>query len=188
MKRFFSLIMINSHKVTHKIWVYSKHSSRFNISFFWCGMCGMSFLSEKFCTSQENSRSHLPSHNICPLIDHKWQITIWVNPISIRIPDNSLWSRTNNKFFLEFSFWINDNFSVFRIFESIMGNYRTLLCKSSNMRCFLGKIRFWDKEGEISILMSGFFDHLIKNVSHIFPNCISIRLDNHTSSHGWIFS
>ena len=188
MFRFFSFVMIHCHKMRNKIWIHFHHFSRFNISFLSRSVCSMPFLPKKFRTSKENPSSHLPSYHICPLIYEQWQITMWLDPISITISDNRFWSRSNNQLFLQFCIRIHDNtFPIFVIFESIMSYYRTFFGKSIYMVRFFTKKRFWDKKREIGILMSSCLKHRIKHISNIFPDRVSIRFNHHTPSHRRIF-
>ena len=189
MFRFFSFVMIHCHKMRNKIWIHFHHFSRFNIGFFSCSMSRMSFLPEKFCTPEENSRSHLPSHHICPLIYKEWQITMWFNPISITISDNRFWSWSDNQLFLQFRLRIYDNpFAIFIIFQPIVRHDRTFFGKSLYMVCFFTKKRFWDKKWEVGILMPGCLKHRIKHISNIFPDRVSIRFNHHTPSYRGVFS
>ena len=41
-----------------------------------------------------------------------------------------------------------------------------------------------DEEREICVLDTCLLEHLVKHVLHLLPDCISIRLDHHTSPYG----
>ena len=69
-----------------------------------------------------------------------------------------------------------------------MGDDSTFFGKTFYMLCFTTEERFWNKQREIGVLYSGFFEHLIKSALHLFPYCIAIRLDNHATAHSSLFS
>ncbi|OPZ11773.1 MAG: hypothetical protein BWZ06_01645 [Bacteroidetes bacterium ADurb.BinA261] len=148
-------------------------------------MSRMSFLPKKFGSTEEKTRTHFPANHIRPLVDKQRKIAIRLNPIFIGAPDNGFGSGTNHKFFFEFGFGI-DNYAtaVGCIFQTIMSNHSTFFSKTFHMFGFATQIRFWNKKRKIGINMSGFFKHIVELSLHFFPNCITVRFDDHTATYG----
>jgi len=111
-----------------------------------------------------------------------------MNSVFITIPNDGFRGRADNQFFFEFRFWVDDDsFAVRTIFQSIMGDHGTFLSKSCYVRSFFTEERFWDKQWEIGIHMSGIFEHLVEHISDVFSDGVAIRFDDHASSHIRIF-
>ena len=49
---------------------------------------------------------------------------------------------------------------------------------------FFTKERFRNKQGEIGIYVTGFFEHVIQVTLHLFPDCITVRFDYHATANG----
>ena len=144
----------------------------------------MTFLPEEFACTQEQTSTHLPSHHVAPLVAEYRQIAIRLDPVLISIPYNSFRCRTYDKFLLKLSCRVHHYTIVSLIgFKTVMRNYGAFLGEAFNMLCLTAEERFRNQQREISILHSCFLELVIKYTLHLFPDSITVRLDNHTSSH-----
>ena len=48
---------------------------------------------------------------------------------------------------------------------------------------FLAQEWFRDQQREVSIYVACFLEHIVEDTLHLFPNCISVRLDHHTAAY-----
>ena len=64
-----------------------------------------------------------------------------------------------------------------------MRYYRTFFCKTFGICFFSFKQTLWHKQWKICIYMSRIFKHFIQLVTHIFPQCITVGLYNHTTTY-----
>ena len=53
------------------------------------GMRRVTFLPQKFGSSEKQAGTHFPTNNVGPLIDQNGQIAIGLNPTFVGVPDNS---------------------------------------------------------------------------------------------------
>ena len=44
-----------------------------------------------------------------------------------------------------------------------------------------------DEQGEVGILVTGFLEHAVQDMLHLFPDGVSVRLDDHAAAHGGLF-
>ena len=85
---------------------------------------------------------------------------------------------------VQFGSRIYDNTrTVLCILQTVVSNYSTLFGKSFYVLSFTAKVRFRDKQREISVHVAGFLKHIVQLTLHFLPNGVSVRLDNHTSTH-----
>ena len=174
---FFREISINFH-----------HLFCFCFRFFLGSVSSVPFLPKKFRSTKERARSHLPSNHICPLVYKYRKVSIRLNPVFISIPNNSLRSRSYDKLFLQFCFWIYDKFWwIFWVcFQTIVRNYSTFFSKSLCVFFFCFEQTFRNENREIGVLVSCLLKSSVELISHLFPNGVSIRLDNHTAANTWV--
>ena len=134
---FHSLYNGNSHIFFCKFTIYIQHSDCFFLCFFTGSMSGMSLLPQEFGSTQEKTGTHFPTENVRPLVTENRQVTVWLNPVLISIPDDCFWCRTDNQFLFQFSCRIYYNsWTVFRILQTIMCYYGTLFRKPFYVFCF----------------------------------------------------
>lgn len=97
--------------------------------------------------TREQTGTHLPPHNICPLVTQDRQVTIGINPVLICTPNDCLRCRADNQFFFQFGSRIYDNTrTVLCILQTVVSNYSTLFGKSFYVLSFTAKVRFRDKQ------------------------------------------
>ena len=104
------------------------------------GVSRVTFLPEEFCRAQEQTRAHLPTHDIAPLIDEQRQVAVGMNPILVGVPDDGLGGRTDDEFFFQFGLGIDDNAVVCLVgLQTVMGNYCTFFSKAFYVLCLARK-------------------------------------------------
>ena len=182
--RFYPFDYRNSHILLSEVTIHMQHFLCFRFCFLAGRMSRMSFLPQELRSTQEQTGTHLPPHNICPLVTQDRQVTIGINPVLICTPNDCLRCRADNQFFFQFGSRIYDNTrTVLCILQTVVSNYSTLFGKSFYVLSFTAKVRFRDKQREISVHVAGFLKHIVQLTLHFLPNGVSVRLDNHTSTH-----
>ena len=61
----------------------------------------MPFLPQELCSPKEWSGTHLPAHDIGPLVDQERKVTVGVDPLPIHMPDDGLGGRPDHQGLLE---------------------------------------------------------------------------------------
>src|SRR5690554_7689444 len=69
-----------------------------------------------------------------------------------------------------------------------MGYHRTLLGKTIHVGGLLAEKRLGYEKWEVSVLVPGFFKHIVQHPLHFFPNSITVGLNDHTAPNGRILS
>src|SRR5262245_42961985 len=101
----------------------------------------MAFLPQELGRSQKQPRPHVPANDVTPLIDQQRPVSIRLDPVPKRIPDDRFRRRPNDQRF-------------FQLRPSSMsddGNFRR---KPLHMLGFFLKKTFRNKKREISVQMS----------------------------------
>ena len=93
---FYSLYDRNGHIFFCKFTIYIQHSDCFFFCFLTSSMSSMAFLPQKFSSTQEKACAHFPTENVSPLVAENRQVTVWLNPVLISIPDDCFWCRADN--------------------------------------------------------------------------------------------
>ena len=150
------------------------------------GMRGMTFLPEKFSRTEEKPCTHFPTHHVGPLVHQDGQVAVTLDPVLVGIPDNGFTGGTHHQFFFQFCLGINNQFSlVIGIsLQAVMCYHRAFLGKTFGIFFFSFKKAFGNKEREIGILVTGILEHFVQHITHIFPEGITIRFNDHTSPYG----
>ena len=177
-----------SQVVAGKVGIDLDHAPGFFLGFLCGGMGRMAFLPEEFGRTEEEAGTHLPAHDVGPLVAQDGQVAPRSDPILIGTPDNGLGSRADNEFLLQFGLRIYDDaLSVGVVHEAVMGNHRALLGETRHMFGLAAEERFRDEEREVCVLHACRLEHIVQDALHLFPDCISVRLDHHASAHGALF-
>ena len=69
-----------------------------------------------------------------------------------------------------------------------MGHHGTFLGETFYVFSLAGKETLWNQQGEIGVLRTCFLEHSVQLVLHLLPDGVAIRLDDHTSTYGRLFS
>ena len=166
-KAFTLSFMSTNHRDTHIFFykgsIYIVHFLGFFHSFLTCGMGGMSFLPKKLSGTEEEASAHLPTHNICPLVNEQGKVTVGLYPVLIGVPNNGLTGGANNELFLQFCLWIYHKFSfLVRVcLEAIVRYYSTLFGKAFGIFFLRLEITFRDENRKISVLVSCILEHFV---------------------------
>ena len=172
------------HPVLCEVSIYLQHLLCLLLSLLTGSMSCVTFLPKELRSTEEWTSTHLPTHYVTPLVAKQRQIAPRVNPVLICVPDDSLRCRTNDKLFLEFGIWINNN-AIARLvcLQTIVSYNSTLLSKALNVLSLTTKERLRDKKREICILHTSLLEHLIQLLLHLLPDSIAVRFDYHTTTY-----
>ena len=148
----------------------------------------MALLPEELGRTQEQTRTHLPTHDVGPLVAQDRQVTIRLDPVLISIPDDRLRRRTHDQLLLQLGSRI-DYYALPLgvILQAIVRHHGALLGEALYVVSLAREERLGDKEREIGILVSRLLEHLIECLVHLLPDGITIGFDHHTAAHGRIF-
>ena len=184
-RRFMAHYYRQCHHVSCKVRIDIHHLLCLLLSLFTGGVCSVAFLPEEFGGTQEKTGPHFPSHHISPLVTENRKVTPGGNPALVGVPDNGLGSRADYEFLLKLGSRIHNHSSAVGILhQAVMGDHCTFLCESFHVFGLTAEERFRDKKRKIGILMACFLEFLVEDMLHLFPNCISVRLDDHTAPDG----
>ena len=148
-----------------------------------CRVRSVSLLPEEFCGTEEKPRPHLPAHDVRPLVAENRKVTPRFNPSLVGVPDDGLRSRTDDEFLFEFCGRIHNHACSIRVFhQTVMRHHGALFRKSLHVLGLPAEERLRNEKREICVLMPCFLEFPVQNMLHLFPDCIAVRLDYHTSS------
>ena len=151
------------------------------------GVRRVALLPEELGRTQEQTRTHLPAHDIGPLVAQDGQIAVGLDPVLIRIPDDRLRRRTHDQLFFQLGVGVDHHALAFGIvLQPVVGHHGALLGEALDVVRLLGKERLGDEEREVGVLMSRILEHLVQSVVHLLPDGIAVGFDDHTSAHGRI--
>ena len=179
----------NCHEVLHKVCIDVQHSFGFFHGLLAGGVRSVTFLPQELSRAQEQTRAHLPTNHISPLVAQNRQVTVRLNPILISVPNNGFGSRTDNEFLFQLSFRINDHSAAIGIIlQTIMCHNGTFLGKALHMAGFTTEKGLGNKNREIGVRMPRLLEHPIQSGLHLLPNRIAVWFYHHTSSNRRILS
>ena len=159
------------HPAFHEVAINAEHAPSFFLCLVVGCMGGVAFLPEELERAQEESRAHLPTHNVRPLIDQHRQIAIALDPLGVHRVDDRLRCRTDNQ-------WL------FQLFAAAVGDDSSLRRKSLYVLGFLVQEAFGDEEREVRVLMTRVFEHCVELVLHPLPDPVAARPDYHAAADG----
>ena len=145
-----------------------EHTQCFFSCLFLCFVHCVTFLPQELGSTQERTCCLFPSNNTAPLIVKLGQITVCIDYLLVMLAEKRFGSRANAK-------------TLGKLFLSSDCYPRTFGSKSLNVVFFLLKQAFGDKHWHIDILVTCFLKSAVKVSLYIFPDCIAVRSDYHTS-------
>ena len=168
--RLFTLDHRKSHVVFGEAGVDLEHAQGFLVGLFLRGVGGMTLLPQELRGPQEETGSHLPTHDIGPLIDQQRQITVGLNPIAVGIPDDCLRSGT-------------DDVRLFQFLATSVGDHGQFGGEALHVLRFLFEETLGDQHREVGVDVPGLLEHAVENRLHLFPDPVSVGLDDHRTAH-----
>ena len=146
------------------------------------GVRGVPLLPEEFRGAQEEARTHLPAHDVGPLVDEQRQIAIALDPALERIADDRLRRRSHDERLLELGIGIDHQLAAL-VLQAVVRDDRHLLGKAFDVLGLLGDEAHRDEEREVAVLVASFLDAGIELGLNAFPNAPAPRLDHHAAAH-----
>ena len=145
----------------------------------------MALLPQEFGRAKEEAGPHLPTHHVAPLVAQHGQVPPAVDPVLIGIPDNGLRGGTHDELFFQLGFRVHhDAVTLGVVHEAVMGDHGALLGKACHVLRFPAEEALGDEEGEVRILNTRCLEHVVQDALHLFPDGVSVGLDNHASAYG----
>ena len=133
----------------------------------------MAFLPQKFRGAQERARGFFPPNHIAPLVIELRQVTIGLNNVFIMLAKQGFRCRPHDQPLRQRSLSSDCNNGTFRR-------------KALHMILFFLQKAFRDKHRHIDVFVSKLFESFIKIMLDVFPDCVAVRTDHHTSLHARI--
>ena len=152
-------------------------------------MGGVAFLPEELGGAEEHAGTHLPAHDVAPLVAEDGQVAMRGDPVLIGCPDDGFGGGAHDELFLKLGFGIDDDTgAVGVVLETIVGNHGTFLGEAFDVLGLTAEVRLGDKEWEIGVLYTSGLEHIVQGALHLFPNCIAVGLDDHTATYCCLLS
>ena len=119
-------------------------------------MGGVTLLPEELARSEEETGTHLPAHDVAPLIAEQGEVAPGVDPILVRIPDHSLRGGADDQLLIELSLGVDDDSGlVFCRLEPIVSHHSALLGKALDMLRLPAEEGLRDQEGKVGVADAG---------------------------------
>ena len=151
-------------------------------------MGGVTFLPQELAGAQEQTCTHLPAHDVAPLVDNQWQVAIRMYPVFEGVPDDGLGCGTYDEFLLELGGWVNHHSVVSLVgLQTIVSNNGALLGEAFHMLGLAAEERLGDEQWEVGILHACFLETVVEQTLHLLPNGVAVWLDDHASTHVALF-
>jgi len=173
----------DAHPLFRESFIDSEDGERFLFGFFVSGVGSVALLPEEFGGAEEEARSEFPAHNVGPLVDEEGEIAVALDPVFVAVPDDGFTGWSDDEFFFEFGFGIDDNaFAVRVVHEAVVGHDGALFGKAIDMFGFFAEEGFGDQKGEVGVDVSGGFEHAVEGLLHVFPDGVAVGFDHHATA------
>ena len=147
----------------------------------------MALLPQELGRTQEQARTHLPAHDVGPLVAEDRQVAVGLNPVLIGVPDDRLRRRAHDQLLLQFGVGIDhDALPLGIVLQTVMRHHGALLGKSLDVVGLLREEGFGDEKREIGVLVSRILEHLVQRGLHLLPDGVAVGFDDHTSADGGV--
>ena len=101
------------------------------------GVGGVAFLPEELGGAEEHAGTHLPAHDIGPLVAEDGQIAVGLNPVLIGAPDDGFGGGAHDEFFFEACVGIDDDArAVGVVHEAVVSNHGAFFGEAFDMLGF----------------------------------------------------
>ena len=152
----------NRHHTLRKIRIDIQHLTCVILCLLLGGMGSVPLLPEELGSTQEETRTHLPTHHITPLVAENRQVAVRRDPVLVGAPDDGLRSRTDDQLFLQLCLRIDYYaFAIGVVHQAVMGHDCTLFGETFHMLRLTAEERFRNQEGEIGIFYPFLFETTI---------------------------
>ena len=173
-----------AHPLLGELLIYVNHAGCLLDSLFLGGMSRMPLLPEEFGRAQEQTRTHLPTNHVGPLVAQDRQIPIRLDPSFIGVPDNRLRGGANDQLLFEFGIGVDHHaFPIRIVFQTVVGYDGTLLGEAFDMAGLFREKRLGNEEREVGVFMPCLLEHFVQRRLHLLPDGIAIGLDDHAPAH-----
>ena len=178
----------NRHPLFGEFLVYVDHLFCLLDSLLARGMRRMALLPQELGGTQEQARTHLPAHDVRPLVAEDRKVAVRLDPVFIGVPDDGLRRGTHDQLLFELSIGVYHDALAFGIvLQAVVRHHGALLGKALDMVRLLREEGLGDEQREIGVLMPRILEHLVQRVVHLLPNGIAVGFDDHTSAYGRVF-
>ena len=151
------------------------------------GVGRVALLPEEFGRTQEQTRTHLPAHDVGPLVAEDRQVAVGLDPVLVGVPDDGLRRGAHDQLLLELGLRIDHHALAFGIvLQPVVGHHGALLGEPFDVVRLLREERLGDEEREVGVLMPRLLEHLVQRIVHLLPDGIAVGFDHHAAAHGRI--
>ena len=94
----------------------------------------------------------------------------------------------DDELFLELRLGVHDDaLAAGIVHQAVVRHHGALFRESRHMFGLTAEEGLGDEQGEVGILVTGFLEHAVQDMLHLFPDGVSVRLDDHAAAHGGLF-
>ncbi len=173
------------HPVVGEVRVDIKHALGFFDRLFLRSVRGVTFLPQEFAGSKEQPRSHLPSHDIGPLVDKQREVAIGLDPPTERVADDGFACWTNDERLFEFA--CRHEPAVRPCLKAVVRHDGTFLGEAVDVLGFLLKKSLRNQQREVGIAVPRGLEHAVENPLEVLPEGVAPWLDHHASADRGVF-
>ncbi len=178
----------HAHPILGEALVYVDHLLGLGDGLLAGGVGRVALLPEELGGAEEQTRAHLPAHDVGPLVAEDGQVAVGGDPVLVGVPDYGLRGGAHDKLLLQFGGGVDhDALAVGVVLQTVVGHHGALLGEALHMVRLAREERFGDEEREIGVLVSRLFEHVVQHALHLLPDGVTVGFDYHTSSDGRIF-
>ncbi len=135
------------------------------------GVRGMALLPKELGRAQEQARTHLPAHDVGPVVHRHRQVAIAVDPLREEAVDDRLAGRA-------------DDDGFFKLLATGVGHDGELRAEALDvLRLTLDKA-LGDQQGEVGVLNAHRLDAVVELALDQLPDRVGPRANDHRSAHG----
>ena len=183
-RRFDTFYHGDCHNIFRHICIDVEHLLCESICLLACSVCGVSFLPKELGGTKEKTGTHLPTHDVAPLVAKHRQVAVTRNPILVCGPDNCFGSGADNEFLFQSCVGVHDDaFTLRVVHQAVVCNHCALFGEALHMLCLAAEIGLRYQHRKVCVLYAILFETCVKRLLDTLPNLIAIRFDNHTPAH-----
>ena len=115
----------------------------------------VAFLPKELGRAEEETGTHLPAHDVRPLVHQDGQVAVALDPFGIHVIDDRLGGRP-------------DHIRLFELLAACLSHHRKFRSKPLNMLLLALNEAHWDQKREVCVLMSSLLEHVVQSTLHEF--------------------